>query len=143
MKIFLSPLMLVFAFLSMLAMLFMPFWVNAGMIACVGVLMLFQYAWDKRIAGATASALVLCLFVPALAIAADGTTENTGDALGWVGNFFNSFPDWIVAITTVVTASTGITMLTPTKADDKVLNSILKVLNVFAGNVGKNKNKVE
>ena len=55
-------------------------------------------------------------------------------------SFINSFPAWLVAITGVVTAATVITALTPTTADDKVVNAILKFLNVLAGNVGKNKN---
>lgn len=49
-------------------------------------------------------------------------------------------PAWLTAITGVVTAATAITALTPSKSDDKVLNTILKVLNMLAGNVGKNKN---
>ena len=49
-------------------------------------------------------------------------------------------PVWLTAITGVVTAATAITALTPSKSDDKVLNTILKVLNFLAGNVGKNKN---
>ena len=52
-------------------------------------------------------------------------------------------PDWLVAVTALITAATGITALTPTQADDKVLNTILKVLNMVAGNVGKNKNADE
>jgi hypothetical protein len=49
-------------------------------------------------------------------------------------------PDWLVAITAVVTAATAITALTPTKTDDKIIGTILRVLNLFAGNFGKNKN---
>lgn len=49
-------------------------------------------------------------------------------------------PQWLVAITAVVTAATAVTALTPTKADDKIVNGILKMLNVLAGNFGKNKN---
>ncbi|MDY6910744.1 MAG: hypothetical protein SVM79_00055 [Chloroflexota bacterium] len=41
---------------------------------------------------------------------------------------------WVIAAATVVTA------ITPTKVDDKYLSLILRVLNVMAGNVGKNKN---
>ncbi len=52
-----------------------------------------------------------------------------------------ALPDWLVAITTLVTAATAITALTPTKSDDKVVNMILRVLNVFAGNVMRNRNK--
>ena len=49
-------------------------------------------------------------------------------------------PKWLNAFTTLVTVATGITMLTPTKADDKYAALILKVLNVMAGNVLKNRN---
>lgn len=55
--------------------------------------------------------------------------------------FFQNFPVWITAILTVVTAATAITAITPTKTDDEILNVVLKVLNLLAGNVGKNKNE--
>lgn len=51
--------------------------------------------------------------------------------------------DWVIAACGICTACTGITMLTPTKVDDKVLGVILKVLNFFAGNFAKNKNADE
>lgn len=54
--------------------------------------------------------------------------------------FFDALPAWLVAITSVVTAATAVTALTPTKTDDKIVNAILRVLNFLAGNVGKNKN---
>lgn len=54
--------------------------------------------------------------------------------------FFEAFPVWITAILTVVTACTAITAITPTKSDDAAIDVILKILNVLAGNVGKNKN---
>ena len=57
-----------------------------------------------------------------------------------MADFFAAFPAWLVAITTLVTAATAITAITPTKRDDVVINNILKVLNLLAGNVGKNKN---
>ena len=47
---------------------------------------------------------------------------------------------WAAAITAVVTACSAITALTPTKADDKILNGILTVLNFLSLNVLKNKN---
>ena len=53
---------------------------------------------------------------------------------------FEQIPSWIVAITTVLTAATAVTALTPSRSDDKIVNGILKFLNVIAGNVGKNKN---
>lgn len=52
----------------------------------------------------------------------------------------DSWPAWISAITALVTAATAITALTPTKSDDKFLSVLLRVLNVLAGNVGKNRN---
>jgi len=54
---------------------------------------------------------------------------------------FEQIPAWIVAITTVLTAATAVTALTPSTSDDKIINGILRVLNVIAGNVGKNKNQ--
>lgn len=56
--------------------------------------------------------------------------------MGW----FSDFPAWLAAITSVVTAATLVTALTPTKTDDKIVNGILKVLNFLAGNFLKNKN---
>ena len=55
-------------------------------------------------------------------------------------NIFESLPNWVVAITSVLTAAPAITALTPSQADDKMLNMVLRVLNTLAGNVGKNKN---
>jgi hypothetical protein len=54
--------------------------------------------------------------------------------------FFDAFPAWLTAITALVSAATAITALTPTKADDKWAALALRVLNVVAGNVGKNRN---
>lgn len=54
--------------------------------------------------------------------------------------FMGALPDWLVAITGVVTACTAVTALTPTTADNRVVNTILRVLNMLAGNVGGNKN---
>ncbi len=55
-------------------------------------------------------------------------------------DLIDQFPAWLVAITAVVTAATAVTALTPTKADDKFLAAVLRVLNVLAGNVGRNRN---
>lgn len=52
----------------------------------------------------------------------------------------NDVPAWLVAITGLVTAATAITALTPTTRDDVIIGGILKVLNLLAGNFGKNKN---
>lgn len=56
---------------------------------------------------------------------------------------FESFPAWLAAITSVVTAATAITALTPSTVDDKIINGVLKVLNILAGNFAKNKNADE
>ena len=57
--------------------------------------------------------------------------------------FTGSLPEWVVAITGLVTAATAITLLTPTKTDDKIVTFILKILNVVAGNFNRNKNADE
>ena len=57
-----------------------------------------------------------------------------------MSEFLAAFPDWLLAMTLLVSAATGITALTPTKSDDKIIGYVLKVLNFLAGNVGKNKN---
>ena len=61
----------------------------------------------------------------------------------WINTVFaaaDSLPAWVAALTALVTGATAITALTPTKADNQVLDFILKVLNTVAGNIGKNKN---
>lgn len=57
-----------------------------------------------------------------------------------LSTFFEHMPVWVSAITALVTGATAITMLTPTQVDDKILNGVLKVLNVLSGNVMNNKN---
>ena len=47
---------------------------------------------------------------------------------------------WIAAITTVVTAANAITVLTPTKVDDKIIGGALRLLNILSMNFGRNKN---
>ena len=54
--------------------------------------------------------------------------------------FFDAFPAWLTAVTSLISAATAITALTPTKIDDKYVAIALRVLNVVAGNVGKNRN---
>ncbi len=58
----------------------------------------------------------------------------------WAFITSGSASGWITAISVVVTAATGITVLTPTTVDDKFINIILKVLNFLSGNFGANKN---
>ncbi len=83
-------------------------------------------------------ALMAALFVPGIALAADG--EAATGLFASLAGFFETFPAWLTAVTAVVTAATAITALTPTKTDDAILNTILRILNVLAGNLGKNKN---
>tara|TARA_R110002110_G_scaffold177997_4_gene382788 strand:+ start:39 stop:281 length:243 start_codon:yes stop_codon:yes gene_type:complete len=59
-------------------------------------------------------------------------------------------PDYLIAISGIVTSLTILTALTPTKLDDKwlgkatgAINFLLKIANVGAGNIGKNKNQDE
>ena len=54
--------------------------------------------------------------------------------------FFTNFPSQLVAATTIVTTLSAVTALTPTRSDDKVINSILTVLNILSLNVGANRN---
>lgn len=56
-------------------------------------------------------------------------------------SYIDALPAWFAAITALVVAANGITILTKTKSDDKIINTVLKVLNVLAGNFGKNTNK--
>ena len=49
-------------------------------------------------------------------------------------------PVWVKALTVLVTGATAVTALTPSKADNKIVDVLLKVLNMLAGNVIKNKN---
>jgi len=50
-----------------------------------------------------------------------------------------SLPDWLVAVTAVIASASGLVALTPTKKDDKVLSTILAVLNFLALNIGNAK----
>jgi hypothetical protein len=59
-------------------------------------------------------------------------------------------PDYLIAISGIVTSLTILTALTPTKLDDKwlgkatgAINFLLKIANVGAGNVGQNRNQDE
>lgn len=54
--------------------------------------------------------------------------------------FFDAIPLWIEALMALVTGATAFTAMTPTKVDDRFVNKSLKVLNILAGNFGKNKN---
>jgi hypothetical protein len=55
--------------------------------------------------------------------------------LGW----FGSLPEWFAAISAILTAATGIVILTPTPADDNALAWLRKIFSFLSGNVGNNK----
>lgn len=57
-----------------------------------------------------------------------------------INEVLTAIPNWVVAITGVVTAASAVTMLTPSKTDDAIVSKILGFLNMLALNVGKNKN---
>ena len=58
-----------------------------------------------------------------------------------ITGLISGMPGWLhIAITVLSASLTAITALTPSKSDDKIVNTILKVMNMFAGNIGKNKN---
>ena len=59
-------------------------------------------------------------------------------------------PNYLIALSGIVTSLTVLTALTPTQIDDKwlgkatgAINFLLKIANMGAGNVGKNKNQDE
>ena len=58
-----------------------------------------------------------------------------------ITGFLTSGGDYFSAACVVISSLTAITALTPSKSDDKIVNTILKVMNMFAGNIGKNKNE--
>lgn len=49
-------------------------------------------------------------------------------------------PDWLEALALLVAGAKAITVLTPTRADDKIIDAILRVLNTLAMNFGRDKN---
>ena len=57
-----------------------------------------------------------------------------------MNELIDNWPAWVTVITTVVSAAAAISAITPTKTDDKVMSSILRVVNVLGLNVGKARN---
>lgn len=51
-------------------------------------------------------------------------------------SFFDHVPVWIAAATSLVTAASAVSAVTPTPKDDNFLSSVLGVLNVLALNIG-------
>ena len=58
----------------------------------------------------------------------------------FIAELVAQMPVWLSAVTALVTAAAGITAITPTKTDDKIVSTILRVLNILALNVFKAKN---
>ena len=58
----------------------------------------------------------------------------------FLNQIMDNVPGWLTAATTIITAATAVTAMTPSKADDKIVGMSLKGLNFLAGNFGKNKN---
>ena len=54
---------------------------------------------------------------------------------------YEHLPAWVGAIGTALLGLKSITMLTPTKSDNAILDNALKVINFLALNVLKDKNK--
>lgn len=67
--------------------------------------------------------------------------ESAGGFIAMILAFFNggAVGGWIAAILAVMGSARMITMLTPNKVDDKIVNAIVQVLNFLSGGVGKNK----
>jgi hypothetical protein len=58
----------------------------------------------------------------------------------WILGWIDSWPVYVHAIFGIVSAATALTAVTPTKVDDKIVNALLVVLNILAGNVLRNRN---
>lgn len=55
--------------------------------------------------------------------------------------FIDSIPTWVNALLLIFAGAKAITIMTDTRSDDKIVDAILRVLNLLAGNFGKDKNK--
>ena len=51
-------------------------------------------------------------------------------------SFFTHVPAWLAAATSLVTAASAVSAITPTPKDDQMLSGVLRVLNLLALNVG-------
>ena len=53
-----------------------------------------------------------------------------------LSSFFDHVPAWLAAATSLVTAASAVSAITPTPKDDQMLSGVLRVLNLLALNVG-------
>ena len=67
-----------------------------------------------------------------------------------IAGLMSKAPDYLIAISGIIASLTVLTAITPTQLDDKWLgkatvgvNFLLKIANIGAGNIGKNKNQDE
>jgi len=67
-----------------------------------------------------------------------------------IAGLMGKAPDYLIAISGIIASLTVLTAITPTQLDDKWLgkatagvNFLLKIANIGAGNIGKNKNQDE
>jgi hypothetical protein len=56
-----------------------------------------------------------------------------------ISDFFAHLPVWLTAATSVVSAASAVTALTPSPKDDRVLSKVRQVLETLALNVGNAK----
>ena len=70
-------------------------------------------------------------------VAKCGNIATKGNIMDGIINFIN---EWYQPILAVVGAFAAIATMTPNKADNKIANLLLKVINLFGANFGKAKN---
>ena len=58
-----------------------------------------------------------------------------------IANIVNNLDSIVAVVTSIVAVASGVTALTPTPKDDKVVSKVYKVVEWLALNVGKAKDK--
>ena len=58
------------------------------------------------------------------------------ETLSQLPSVIASLPDWLAALTGVITAASAVTALTPTPRDDRFVGRAYRVLEVLALNIG-------
>ena len=83
---------------------------------------------------------VLPLFFAATAGVAHADTGAAVDSVSAVGSLLAVLPEWLQALSVLVTACAGIAALTPTPKDDGVLLILRRIIDFLALNFGNAKN---